>query len=92
MLAVSFYKSSSEVDWAFGQIVENDGGILFHECLAGNKSLVCTEINRVLFLSTRVLYRLMHFKFPEGVEPGAGFEPARERVTGGFLVHCSPPP
>jgi len=74
MLAVTFYKSSSETEWAFGKIEESEGGILFRECPGGNKTLVCAEIKSVPFLSTRTPFRLIAFKFPEKVDPEALFD------------------
>ena len=50
MLAISFYKSSSESEWAFGKVAETEGGIIFKECPGGSKSLLCAEIEDVPFI------------------------------------------
>ena len=74
LVAVSFYKNSSETEWAFGKIVESEGGILFRECPGGDKSTICAEIEPVRFVSTRVPFRLLVLKFPEEVDPYALFD------------------
>jgi hypothetical protein len=74
MLAVSFYRSSSESEWAFGKIAESEGGILFRECPGGNKDLLCAEIQSVPFLGTRVPFKMIVLKFPEGVDAAALFD------------------
>lgn len=84
MIAVSFYKSSSESEWAFGKIVETEGGIIFKECPGGGKSLLCVEIEDVPFISTRVPYRLFVFKFPESVDPSTLFDDDYVEPESGF--------
>ena len=84
MLAVSFYKSSSEAEWTFGKIVESEHGVLFRECPGGNKTLLCAEIESVPFIGTRVPYRLIVLKFPEGVTPDALFDSDYVEPESGF--------
>ena len=74
LVAVSFYKNSSETEWAFGKIVESEGGILFRECPGGDKSTICAEIEPIRFVSTRVPFKLLVLKFPEEVNPAALFD------------------
>ncbi len=74
LIAVSFYKNSSETEWAFGKIVESEGGILFRECPGGDKTTICAEIEPIRFVSTRVPFRMLVLKFPEEVNPAALFD------------------
>ncbi len=84
MLAVSFYKNMSETEWAFGRIAETEGGLLFRECPGGNKSLICAEIQSVPFLNTRVPFRMVVLKFPEGVDPSSLFDNDYVEPNSGF--------
>ncbi len=84
MLAISFYKSSSEVEWAFGKVAEVEGGVLFKECPGGGKSLICAEIESVPFVGTRVPFRLVVLKFPEDVDPESLFDNDYVEPESGF--------
>lgn len=84
MVAVSFYKNSSEVEWAFGKVVETEGGMLFRECPGGDKSVLCAEIEPVHFVGTRVPFRLLVLKFPKKVDPYALFDSDYVEPDSGF--------
>ena len=84
MLAISFYKSSSESEWAFGKVAETEGGIIFKECPGGSKSLLCAEIEDVPFIGTKVPYRLFVLKFPEAVDPSTLFDDDYVEPESGF--------
>jgi len=84
MLALAFYRNSSETEWAFGKIAESEGGIIFKECPGGDKSLICAEIQPVPFLPTRVPFRMVVLKFPEEVDPYALFDSDYVEPESGF--------
>jgi len=84
MLAISFYKSSSESEWAFGKVAETEGGIIFKECPGGSKSLLCAEIEDVPFIGTKVPYRLFVLKFPEVADPSTLFDDDYVEPESGF--------